>query len=396
MVFHPQVGSGETPVSSCIWISLHRVRPARNVRCQGMTLPELLVAMAAASTLLVGLGSTLYLVSQTTGTSRRPATDVVDASLTLDQLAAELQYAVSFPERSPTTVEFTLADRTHDALPETVRYTWSGAAGDPLYRQFNGGPLTAVIDDVQAFNLSYSLQTVIEQPESSDSSGDAGTEELAVQFDGWSGISATPMTFTFDADRWVGQYYELWWPAEATQFQVSRVRLKLWKGSDSGQFTVGIYKAAATGPYPEGSALGSELTVSTADLPSSADWHEFQFSDVTLDDPSSGYLVVVKGLISGFYLQYLRATSAPADSTSYQHSTNGGATWFPPSVYRNWYDAPVEIYGMFNGSESEPPPDPVERHFVRSVNVALQTGESPTNRVQTAVNILNSPEVSGP
>ena len=95
----------------------------------GHTLMELVVAITISGVLMVGLTSTLYVASRAVNLSGPPRA-ALDASGAESNVLGELQYAVSFTERSNHAVEFTIADRNCDDADETIRYAWSGAAGD--------------------------------------------------------------------------------------------------------------------------------------------------------------------------------------------------------------------------------------------------------------------------
>jgi hypothetical protein len=363
----------------------------------GFTLTETVVSVATASALMVGLGSTVYLASRATTDEDRPTSKIVGGSLALDSLAAELHYAVSFHERGSRAVEFTIADRTGDGVAETIRYEWSGTSGDPLLRRFNSGALQVVHEDVSDFELGYTVQTIEEVPDEEDSDPVAPTETLAASFDGWSGITPTTTFRLLSAGSWVSEYFELPWPAGATSFRATKLRLKVGQYSTTGQFTVGFYTASGgTGPLPSSTLLGSQHTVSTASLPVTPAWKEFTFSDVTMSDSASGYNIVVKAVTGGGKLGHLQSTAAPQDSTVMKYSTNSGGSWSPIVSQEKYNDANFEVYGIFEGGTTETEVEPIERYFVRAVSVALQAGEATSNRVRTAVDILNAPEVAAP
>ena len=122
----------------------------------GYTLVELMVSMGSASVLMAGLASCIYVASlafdegnsgTTAGT--RMAADV------LEDVMADIHYALDFSERQPNSVTFTVPDRDGDANPETLRYAWSGTQGDPLTLEHNGGPPATIVQDVQQFNLNF-------------------------------------------------------------------------------------------------------------------------------------------------------------------------------------------------------------------------------------------------
>ncbi len=125
------------------------------------TLLELVVAVVVCGVLVAGLMSTFYVASRATDSSG-PARDRQVGCTALKQMLSELQMALSFTERTPTTVEFTVADRNGDLGPETIRYEWSGTSGDPLLRQYNGGAQVAVLDNLAEFALDYVVKTVTE------------------------------------------------------------------------------------------------------------------------------------------------------------------------------------------------------------------------------------------
>jgi len=130
-------------------------------RQKGLTLVELLVSIAVTMVLMLAIGSTMLIATHAFPDVNGPANVIIVASEAAEQLAAELQYAVTFTERTANAVEFTVADRNADEAPETIRYEWSGTAGDPLTRQYNGASIVAVLDSVQEFNLSYDIETIL-------------------------------------------------------------------------------------------------------------------------------------------------------------------------------------------------------------------------------------------
>lgn len=130
----------------------------------GLTLIELLVSVAITSVLMVTIASAMLIATKALPDSNRPASQIIAASRVAEQIAAELQYAVSISARSSTMIEFTVADRNSDDEPETIRYEWSGVAGEALKRQYNGGSIVDILDHVHELELTYSVKTVGEDP----------------------------------------------------------------------------------------------------------------------------------------------------------------------------------------------------------------------------------------
>jgi prepilin-type N-terminal cleavage/methylation domain-containing protein len=128
-------------------------------RQRAVTLVELTVSMAIMGVITLGLTSALMMATYTIddGTSSRVAQR--EPREVAGQIRADLTYALGFTERTPRAVTFTAPDRTGDSSPETIRYAWSGIAGDSLTREYNAGGAVSIADDVHDFDLSYLLRT---------------------------------------------------------------------------------------------------------------------------------------------------------------------------------------------------------------------------------------------
>lgn len=120
---------------------------------RGHTLIELVVSMSAASLLMAGMLGSIFIASQAFEGSdvQRETNQTADV---LSDFMADVRHATSFSERTANSLTFKVPDRDGDLTPETVRYAWSGIAGDPLTYQYNGGPSTTIADNVHQFNLT--------------------------------------------------------------------------------------------------------------------------------------------------------------------------------------------------------------------------------------------------
>ncbi|MEQ8786766.1 MAG: hypothetical protein RIC55_10730 [Pirellulaceae bacterium] len=355
---------------------------------------ELTVSTAAASMLVAGIGSTIYVASRAVGDGDGERAPVVAGSMTIEQLASDLQYAVNFTERSATAVEFTVADRNGDAASETIRYEWSGAPGEPVTRTFNGGDPQTVAGNVHDFDLDYRVQTVTQITESAGGSTESA-EMLLASFTGWSGVTPTEAYRPLTSTSWVTEYFEPTWPVDADQLNITRVRVMLAKSADPGDLSVGIHAASGgTGPAPETTPIGTVQTVSGAGLTSTYEWQEITFSDVALTNASSGYNIVLKGVGSGARVRYYLGATAPADSTVYLYTSSSGSSWAPSASVQARYDVPFYVYGTY--TSSTPTETTTERYFIRSIGIGLQVGSDADGRIESGSEVLNAPEVAGP
>lgn len=124
---------------------------------QGFTLIELMVSTAISVILVGGLSTCIFIASS--AVQFESSVDYAwEAGAVVDQMARDIHEAQTFSVWTPTAVEFTVPDRNGDALPETIRYSWSGVAGDPLVKEVNGQPRN-VAEDVHALDLTYFTKT---------------------------------------------------------------------------------------------------------------------------------------------------------------------------------------------------------------------------------------------
>lgn len=124
----------------------------------GLTLAELIISISIMSVLLGGIGSAMLLAGKTMPSGNAALIADAEASRALMQIASELSFATSVSSVSSTAIEFTVPDRNHGAAgPETIRYEWSGSAGDPLVRRYNGGSPGTLVSRANSVTISPDL-----------------------------------------------------------------------------------------------------------------------------------------------------------------------------------------------------------------------------------------------
>lgn len=133
---------------------------ARSPR-RGYTLVELVMAMMSATVLMGGLAATVFISTSVLSRDSTPGADANRASLALSQLAADVRQAIRFRERTATAITFQVPDRDGDATNDTIRYWWSGTAGDPLMYQFNSETAITMIADVKQFELTAITRQIL-------------------------------------------------------------------------------------------------------------------------------------------------------------------------------------------------------------------------------------------
>ena len=339
---------------------------------------ELLVSLAITAVIMVGIGSSMLIAGRALPDADCPADAAISAGRAAEQLAAELQYAIDITNRSATMVEFNVADRSSDDIPETNRYEWSGAAGDPLTRQYNGGSVVDVLENVRHFDLSYKLDVTGEQIPVQSESG----EMLLASFNSLDDLESYPIK---DSERY-GQYFFPSLPADTIGWKVTRIQFYARvHGGDSGECRVQLQLPTAA-KLPSGSPLESKTLLEST----LQDWYtkqEFSYSGVFGLSPDKGLCIVFKW-ISGSDACDIRGCE-DGEGTPSNHmvkSTNGGASWtpMPQDSMRYWVYGTATVAGE---------PQTVNTYYLRTIGIELRTGDDSQSSVRTAVKVLNKPEV---
>ena len=133
-------------------------RSAR-LSCRGHTLMEVILSTAMLCVIMGAVVSTMVIAGR--AVDDNPVKQVAIAGDAANDVTTDISLAQSITESDANAVTMVVPDRDGDGQAETIRYSWSGTAGDPLMRQYNGGAEAVVASNVHRFNLSY-LTTVVD------------------------------------------------------------------------------------------------------------------------------------------------------------------------------------------------------------------------------------------
>ncbi len=253
-------------------------------RRKAFTLIELTLSMAALGVLMAAISSAIVITTHALPDGRTVADDVTDGYFAASQITEDLRTAMSFSERTPTAVTFMVPDRTKDASPDTIRYSWSGTAGEPLTREFNSGTAVNIIADVREFQLDYVLTVIVEQPD--PITNESGEQELFAYT-----TAASPADFSLTDKNWIGQYFMPVLPADAAEWSVTRVKIMARSNGTTKGITNVELRLPTVGNLP-GSTVIESATMSESTLDTAYLWEEFAFSSVSTLSPSSGLVLV--------------------------------------------------------------------------------------------------------
>jgi type II secretory pathway pseudopilin PulG len=125
-----------------------RARGSRFSR-HGYTLVEVLVSSISMGVLMVGIASAVLLATQAVDDGQKSFGTIRRTTSAMDEFIRDMGCALSFQTDANGAWVLTVPDRSGDGQEETIRYTWSYVAGDPLTRELNGGTPSVVLANVR-------------------------------------------------------------------------------------------------------------------------------------------------------------------------------------------------------------------------------------------------------
>ncbi len=345
----------------------------------GFTLVEMVVTVAVMSVIMLGIGSAMIIAGHAVPDAGNPAAAGIAAAQVADQITTELQYATAINSYTANVIEFRVADRDGNDVPETIRYEWSGTPGDPLTRQYNSAAPVTMLDDVYEFNLAYDLTTTTtETPQGNESAETLLTSYHSDYYQDGRDVKS---------DRWRGQYFLPSLPADAVSWKVTRVRFyAAVKGYATGQCKVRLQLPTA-GEVPSAVVLEEKTLLESTLNPYYFTLQEFDFSNVTGLSPAQGLCLVLKWISGNEACQILiRESGVPAASAGFMRSDNQGVAWTE-------YSDQSLLFWVYGTVTTEGEPQIESSYYLDRVDIKLQQSDAAQSIVQTGVKVLNRPEV---
>ncbi|MCH8823954.1 MAG: prepilin-type N-terminal cleavage/methylation domain-containing protein [Planctomycetes bacterium] len=330
----------------------------------GFTLLEIVTSLTIMSVLVVAMGSALIVASRGLPDPNSPLAENISSARMIDQIAAELQYAFTVNNASTTGIEF-IVER--NGSPVTINYSWSGLAGDPLVRQYDGGTPVDLFPSVTDFNLSYDLGAAvfITLP----------TEGSEIELAKYAPILYSGLDYKIKELNWLGQYFKPILELDAVSWRVTRVVFRAREHGPNDGLTLVQIRTVDDAELPTSTIIEQSVMIE-ADLGASYTWRQFVFNNVANISPGHGLYLVLQWVQSknSAVVEYV------ADPTGFVTTTDGGLNWsFNSDKSLIYY-----IYGKITmpGEQAYP---------IRSVQIGLDTGQVDTTRLQTTALLLNQP-----
>jgi prepilin-type N-terminal cleavage/methylation domain-containing protein len=365
------------------------VNPRHRHTRPAMSLIEMVMAMSIISILMLTMGSSILLVARALPEQGGVAPTAARAAGPLDQLAEELQYALHVFERTQRTIGFTLPDRTGDGSPERVRYTWSGVAGDPLTRSWNGGPAVAIVPAVEEFWLGYDI---VSRSQTYPGPLDEQAEKVIASHTITSGISGN----TVNDSTWFGQYVpasafdlpentERWRPT-AVDLVVDHSTTLLLVPLPIG-LTVQL-REATDNNLPAASPFASATMSNTSLLGALLmDWKWARVSYADLED---------RDVTEPLTLTVIRQTAGSGGELAFRQAGGLSGKARTTSGESGWVNRGARslLYRIHGRPLVRQPDQQLTRRYLAGVNMRVRLrGDSTGGSVHTAVHCVNAPEL---
>ncbi|MBX3403185.1 MAG: type II secretion system protein [Phycisphaeraceae bacterium] len=307
----------------------------QSTRTRGFTLLELITALTISAALV---GAMAVLIATSASAMERGVDGSAhdrEAGRALADLEIDLSEATKFFEQTATSIWFEVPDRNDDGVPEHIRYSWSGAAGDPLLRSTNGGTPAVVAADVRAFGLALSERPGLKRTES--------PEQLLASFTAHAGATSTAFSAGFTS--WCAQVIRPNFAADVVSWKVTRVRFRAKRiPPHDGAYMVALVPLDNS-RNPTTTVLAS-VNVNESTLGSGFAWVTVSFPTCAAIDPGQPVALRISG-VSGTDGQcdvetLVSATPTMPFNTWAVGTVNSGTTWTAYPQTRNLIH---EVYG---------------------------------------------------
>jgi hypothetical protein len=358
-------------------------------------LAEIAISLPTIGVLTVGMCSAVLLTVRAIPQRGSMLTAAVEATQVMEQLERDLRCATHVDQRESNNIQFSVPDRNGDGQPETIRYWWSGSAGTPILRQFNGGASDVVLEQAEEFLLSYNIQprTTFRVEETTTTSA----EILLASFESWPGVLPEIKEYPINSVSWIGTTFQLpeSVPRNYSKLRFTRASCSGRRVSGNATARVGVYRVTADRVPRVQYRLGDLTTVASETVPWIPFWFTTNLSDnVIATDGSRTFALIYSSTGSSSTLRttYFSSESAPNNlHPTARWTGDGGGTWEPNSGDLPKNDLLFRIFGVYETIDVTKVPETTPH--VQSVGVRLRSATSKSYQVDTALTLLNQPEV---
>ena len=356
--------------------AFHAERIKKNPR--GFTLTEVIMAVTILSLIWLGMQSAMLIAARATPGRNGINNSTLRAGMAMDQINADLSYAISLNSSTANLIDFNVPDRNGDGLAETIRYSWSGVAGDPLLRSINGGTATAVLSSASNFQITLDKRAT-KLPASFTESA----EQLLLSTDGGFGVS----DYYIDNNSAVGEMIIPSLPANISYWRITRVKVRArTAGAANGEMSVQV-RGVAAGSLPQNGIIDYTKLLES-NLFGFYSWVTISFTNATNLSPGSGA-----------YITFLWGSDAQAGAIQYRYDASfaNALCAYSNDDGNSWHVDPANfailmyVYGTYATQNAD-----AYQYNLTDVRCTLKSGTDANSQLSTTIRVANEPLVSGP
>ncbi len=338
---------------------------------------ELACNMVVMTLLIVGMASSIKLASLSAPHIQNPNSAALSATDAMEMLTNDLRYAQSVVSQTATQITITIPDRDGQSpSTETITYSWSGTAGAPLVRTFNGTSAN-IATDVHEFLLVGHTRSLALPVTYSDSP--------EVQLTSFT-TGATTTDWGVATKNWIGEYVQPNLPS-AVSWKITQVKFNAKQnGTTTGTALVQVRTATGSG-LPTTTVLASQ-TLLESSLATGYTQRSFTMTGVPDTAVGTGLCLVVRFSANSpsCFVQYLNS-GASTGNNKFLSTTNSDAGWAVGAGKAMLF----EVWGTYKTQNAQ-----AYQYFLQDIRCALKTGTSALGKVEKVVRVLNEPQVAGP
>jgi hypothetical protein len=191
---------------------------------------------------------------------------------------------------------------------------------------------------------------------------------------------------TIENRKWRGEYFQPALPNNALSWKVTKAKIKAKREGDQDGETMIQLRTAARDKTPTSDIL-EQVSMLENTLSDSFQWKEFAYRGVNSLKVGDGLCLVLRHVSADKSCRVeFQNGGVSAPNCGWLKSGNRGASW---TVETN-RALQFYIYGTY---ATPAPPETIARAYLTGVHVSLRAGADPTSRVETSVQVANSPEL---
>lgn len=185
---------------------------------RGFTLLEMTISLMVMAVIGAAVASTVRLAGRAAPNANASPEREGGAWAASAEMSADLSLATAVTESTPTSITVTVPDQSGNGLPETIRWSWGGNAGDPVVRTYNGVASTRV---ASAAGLAIEVSTKTSAEQTGTTNLEGAEQTLATYTD--AGTSTASLSTT----QYAAFYTIPTLPSDAVSYSVTKVKCRI-------------------------------------------------------------------------------------------------------------------------------------------------------------------------